>query len=410
MKESKINNTLDFNFSEQDKTITRSEKFLSFAFCFILYMPIVNYYISFCLKGLGFETLTIIIYPLVYIVSIVSYIYVLKRTIKPIYFLLVFFFLLSLSVLFFPQNFEAIFTQLFDLPYNPIYRTFFLGFPLLFIPFVICNYTFLNEIARFFSRFTLLIADFAFLYLIIFSGEHFEYLTFSYYLLLPAVYCFIDSINNKNSFFFIVSVFSLFLVSFVGSRGALLSVLVFLLLYCIFFHRDKRKKAFWTTILTVFILITFLFYEEIIKLLIVLSEAWNFESRSLVNLLDATLFESEGRDQISHDLFRAIAQNIFGFGLYGDRPIAGNYAHNIFLEFLVHFGWLFGTILCGLYLYVTVSPIIFNKYKENFDMYMLYFVLFSSTFVKLMFSDSYLLLPSFWALVSISIVIIRSVK
>ncbi len=390
--------------------ITKTEKFLSLAFCFILFVPFANYYASFCLKELGFETLTIILYPLVYIFSVVSYFMVLRYTIKPLYFLMVFVLLVVFSVLFFPQNAEDIFGDIFDLPYNPIYRTVFLGFPLLFIPFVVSDFRYLSEKFSFFSRLTLLIADFSFIYLILLSGADFEYMTFAYYLLLPAVYCFLDSLNRKKVIFFIISILNLFCVAFIGSRGVLISILVFFLFFCFFFYKDTSKRTTLIVLLIIVLSVVILFYEEIIKLLIKLFEAWNFESRTLENLLDSTLFESEGRDEISGELLRALGQNIFGYGIFGDRAITGSYAHNILLELLVQYGCFLGFILIVFYLYITLSPMIFNKYKYNSDVFILYFSLFSSTFVKLMFSDSYLVYPTFWALIAFSILLVRRSK
>lgn len=391
--------------------ITKTEKFLSIAFCFILFIPFANYYASFCLKEFGYETLTIIFYPLIYIFALISYFLVLRQSIKVLYFLLFFLFVLVFSVLNFPQNASYIFGDWLDLPYNPIYRVVFLGFPLLFIPFVIHDFDYLNRKFRFFSRITLLISDFAFVYLIVLDDADFEYLTFANYMLLPAVYCFVDSINRKNVPFFLVSLLSLFCAAFVGSRGALISVLVFFLIFCFFFYTNHNKRAFLIVLLLVSSVIVFLFYEEIIVGLIKLSESLNFESRSLENLLDSTLFESKGRDEISRELLSGIGKNILGYGIFGDRPITGgSYAHNIFLELWVHFGLIVGTLLIIIYLYITFSPMIFNKYKYDSDVFVLYFSLFSSTFVKLMFSDSYLVYPTFWALIAFSILLVWGKK
>lgn len=388
-----------------------SEKLLSFAFCFILFVPFVNYYVSFCLKELGYDTVSIIFYPLIYIFSVIAYLLVFRKTLKPLYFLIAFLFMLIFSVLFFPDNINYIFTGLFDLPYNPIYRTVFLGFPLLFTPFVIKDFKYLSNCFRIFSRITLLIAVFSFVYLIVLAGIKFEYMTFAYYLLLPAIYCFIDSINRKKIIFFIISLFSLFCAALLGSRGALLSVVVFFLMYCFFFYRNGPRKNVLIVLLILVIIFTSLFYEKILEALLDLSKTWNFESRSLENLLDSTLFESKGRDIITKDLIRALGKNLFGYGIFGDRVITGSgYAHNIFLELLIHYGFIFGTILIIGYIYITLSPMFFDKYKKNSDIFTLYFALFSSAFVKLIFSDSYLLFPTFWALIAFSILIIRSVN
>lgn len=391
--------------------IPRSEKFLSFAFCFILFMPFANYYASFCLKELGLQTLTVILYPLIYIFSVISYLLVIRKTIKPLYFIIGFIFVVVFSILFFPQNSEYIFGDWFDLPYNPIYRTVFLGFPLLLVPFVINDFNFLNVCFRLFSRITLLIAVVSFVYLVVLEGADFEYMTFAYYLLLPAVYCFIDSVNRKKLPLFILSVFSLFCAAMIGSRGALLSVVAFFMLYCFFFYQNGYRKRLLITLLILVSIVAIMFYDDIIEGLLKLSESWNFESRSLENLLNSTLFESRGRDMISKKLISAFGQNIFGYGIFGDRTITGgSYAHNIFLELLIHYGCLLGTILIIGYIYITLSPMLFDKYKNNSDIFNLYFALFSSTFVKLMFSDSYLVFPTFWALIAFSLLIVRRRK
>lgn len=390
--------------------ITRTEKFLSFAFCFILFMPFINYYASFCLKGFGYETISVIIYPLIYIISAIAYIQLIRRTIKSLYFLMLFGLFIILTVLIFPQNIGRIFTDIFDLPYNPLYRLVFLGLPLLLIPFEINNFEYLNNKFRVFSYITLFIADFSFIYLIIISGEKFEYMTFAYYLLLPAIYCFIDSVKRKNLFLFVMSCLSLFCSAFAGSRGALVSVLMFFALYCLFFYPNGRTKAILIALLIISIIVAIRFYENIIVYLIDFTDSLNFDSRSLNNLLDETMFDSKGRDQIAEKLYGALPEKIFGYGIFGDRVIAGSYAHNVFLELWIHFGIILGTALIAVYLYITLSPLLFDKYKKNAEVFVLYFTLFSSAFIKLMFSDSYLIFPTFWAMIAFSILIIRMTK
>lgn len=390
--------------------ITRTEKFLSFAFCFILFMPFVNYYGSFCLKGLGYETISVIVYPLIYIVSVLAYIQMIRRTIKSLYFLMLFGVFILLTILIFPQNTGEIFTDIFDLPYNPLYRLVFLGIPLLLIPFQISDFCYLMDKFRYFSYLTLFVADFSFVYLIIISGEKFEYMTFAYYLLLPAVYCFVDSIKRKKLVLLIVSCLSLFFVAFAGSRGALVSVLMFFALYCLFFYPNGRTKVLLIALLIISIIVAIRFYENIIVFLINLTDSLNFDSRSLNNLLDETMFASKGRDRIAEKLYSVLPEKMFGYGIFGDRVIAGSYAHNVFLEFAIHYGIILGVFLSAFYLYITLSPLFFDKYKKNVEVFILYFVLFSSSFVKLLFSDSYLVFPTFWAMIAFSILIIRMTK
>lgn len=98
-------------------------------------------------------------------------------------------------------------------------------------------------------------------------------------------------------------------------------------------------------------------------------------------------FSSEGRLDIFYVVLPAIANNPFGLGIAGDRLLGVIYSHNIILEFLISYGWIFGTLLI-----VAIFAIFFVGLKkaQTTEQRVFVMLLFCSGILKLMVSGTYL--------------------
>ncbi|MBU8906551.1 O-antigen ligase family protein [Desertibacillus haloalkaliphilus] len=216
----------------------------------------------------------------------------------------------------------------------------------------------------------------------------------SYYMLLPIV-IYLDDFLEEFSFsalFFVVS--SLLVILALGSRGAILCVVVFFVLKLI---RSKSKLNFsrllykWITFGGILLLYLFLSY--------ILEFAYNFllnlgiKSRSIQLFLREDIHLS-GRDNIYQNVIREIMDNpLLGIGIGGDRLVSGRgYVHNIFLEILANYGIVLGGIL----LVVLLLLILKSLFVKDSHKYSMIIIWLSLGLIPLMVSSSYLININFW--------------
>ena len=115
--------------------------------------------------------------------------------------------------------------------------------------------------------------------------------------------------------------------------------------------------------------------------------------RIFEKIIEGEIADSTGRDLLISQLLGVLNNQPMGLGLLGDRAIIGVYAHNIFIELLVSFGYFFGSII-SLSL-ITIIILAFKKsLKSNIHLFYVGTVCFG--FLPLLTSHSFLLYPNFW--------------
>src|SRR6185437_5009512 len=91
-----------------------------------------------------------------------------------------------------------------------------------------------------------------------------------------------------------------------------------------------------------------------------------------------------------------------GNGMTGDRVILGGaYAHNLFLELLLEYGIILGSIFSIILLYYLISSLFIKK--KGVLYYLFFAVFFTTGFIKLQFSFSYTLEPTFFMMLALVI-------
>lgn len=213
---------------------------------------------------------------------------------------------------------------------------------------------------------------------IIFDGYS---MGFSYSILLP---CVILMTQNKYVWK-ISSVFLLISMLAIGSRGALLTSLIyFLILYV--WHRPIKKVLVYGCVLGILVI---LLYNPIIDLFTDLFSSIGIESRTLSLLTDGELINHDsGRDELKLGAKKLIDDApLFGNGVWADREYLNIYCHNIYLELLIDFGYIGGWILILLF-----STYILSSFKCLNKQHRLVLIMFLvSTITPLMASSSYLI-------------------
>lgn len=216
----------------------------------------------------------------------------------------------------------------------------------------------------------------------------------SYYMLLPTI-IFIDELMDRFSFKMLVfTALSLLIILSLGSRGAMLCIVVFGSLK---FIRPNSKRTYKRVIgnvsLVSIAVITLVFLEQIMMSLYNFLFKFGINSRTLI-LFFRTGVDLSGRDYIYENVIAEILKNpILGLGIAGDRRVGdGTYVHNLFIEIIGNFGIIFGFLVCLCLIYLVIKAFLI----KNIENYNIVIIWFSLGFVHLFVSSSYLIDMRFW--------------
>lgn len=184
-------------------------------------------------------------------------------------------------------------------------------------------------------------------YIVFFSGvdnysaddRYFTYMEFSY-ALLPFVCSLYKNARDKKSWllfvFFISGLFEMFAF---GSRATVLYTLLFVLMIEMFADPSNVKGILLLGIVTLILIFSF---NSIVNWLAGIPALG--DSYIVQYLINGDLFLSESREIIYQNCSNRI--NTMGLdvsGFFGDRQYCGSvYPHNIVIEILMQWGWIFG--------------------------------------------------------------------
>jgi len=230
------------------------------------------------------------------------------------------------------------------------------------------------------------------------------------YSLLPyiclGIYYAIRSPNVLNWGTIIIS--SIFLL-FLGNRGSILIlVITSVLLYLL---TSKNKLRVFTITSVAILIVVFVFspvFEVVVEYLERVAENLGMSVRIFEKLEEGSLADSNGRDAQAENIRQALRDKpIGGLGLYGDRVLNGTYAHSIYREMWVDFGYLGGTLVFMSLIWILVKAFMVTT---SIDYRAFLLVLMSTGFFKLFFSGSYLLEDTFYYGLGLAISMIRFSK
>ena len=189
-----------------------------------------------------------------------------------------------------------------------------------------------------------------------------------------------------------------------GSRGPILFLGVFIVLYMMIYIQRSRRKFILIGAVVIFGVLLVLFYRNLLEAAIAVTERFGFSSRFLTTMLDGTVSDDNNRGKIWAAAIQMIKDNPFGYGAMGsrhriERYIYAGYPHNVILEILIDFGVIFGGIIL-LAIGISCGMILFGrKYRAWVPLALPFF----STTCSLMISMTYWSVPYFWASIAIII-------
>ncbi len=194
----------------------------------------------------------------------------------------------------------------------------------------------------------------------------------------------------------IVAVASFILAILGGSRGCVLTFMIFVFIYVCKKIEEVRfyKKIIIIAVMAVAFVLIYTNYNTI------LTKISGVNSRAISMFVEGTFTADNGRNEIYKLAIDAIKHVPFlGYGAYGDRQFIApyfywGYSHNIVLEFIIDFGWIFGVLFLGILFYLCVKAVI--KAKGN---QVAVIAILIGANAKLFISDSFWAYPYFWMLI-----------
>lgn len=209
------------------------------------------------------------------------------------------------------------------------------------------------------------------------------------YKLLPHIclVCFY-AFNERKPISIFISIFSAIFLILLGNRGSMICLMTFILLYVLFMPGTKKNKIVISLILIISATFVLTSINRILLYINNVAFELGLSTRFFNMLMEGNLLSSKGRAAIAEKLFTAIFEKpLLGYGVCGDQYIAGTYAHNIGIELWVQYGLIIGTLLFTALIVILVNGIKTAITKEHKAFIL---VLCCSSFMKLLFSSTYL--------------------
>jgi O-antigen ligase len=225
-------------------------------------------------------------------------------------------------------------------------------------------------------------------------------MSIGYYLLLPAIVFlnnFIDKASIKSG---VLAIVSILIILSIGSRGPILCIAIYFILYQIInFKKLNKRKFIFNILITIIILLVILYLEEILIMLARVLASYGINSRS-ISLFMQDKVRLSGRELIYRDVLHQIRENpIFGVGIAGDRLYTGTYSHNILIELISSFGVVIGCLII-VSLFIIILKSLFSLDIEGANSILIWLAI---GFIPLFVSSTYLTYFQFWIFLGLAL-------
>jgi len=250
------------------------------------------------------------------------------------------------------------------------------------------------------------------LYYLVSRGNMYGNIAYSQWLgyaLLPSCCIAIGMVINGNLFQLPFMIILLWGVVASGARGPLVCA-IFATTLLILGRADLKSFKWWGLILICVLLgiSIYSYYEEILYILVRMFNEMNISTRTLNALLTQSFTQSSDRDSLAYGVWKGIRANPLGIGVFRDRQILrpyigravsseGTYAHNFFMECLLQYGLILGTIIIIIFLRLIIKSFFYTRFNK--EQFICFVVLVSAGFFPLMVSGSYLQWENFYLMI-----------
>lgn len=177
------------------------------------------------------------------------------------------------------------------------------------------------------------------------------------------------------------------LLSF-GTRGPVICAIVFIAIYLLFIRPSKYQKTM--RIITVACAVYAMsFLDQFMTFMQSMTFQLGMSTRIFDKYFEGELEDSSGRDYIRETLLRelSIDNSLFGHGVLGSYPYVNTYPHNIVLEFLFSFGWVWGIAILFCIVYI-IAKMLINTHQCEINV-TFGIILVIASILKLCFSSTF---------------------
>lgn len=177
-----------------------------------------------------------------------------------------------------------------------------------------------------------------------------------------------------------------------GARAPILFAIAFMLVNEMFLVENGIKNTVRILLIALPVAACFvLFRSQILQFI----QSYFYDSRFISKLLSDELFVSQGRNEINVVIIRELSNmglNIYG--LFADRFMCNIiYAHNIFFEVWLSFGWIFGTAIM---VYIGFKFVWFWINEKPGEKKTIFAILFFGLFCRYLISGSFIIEGRFY--------------
>ena len=387
----------------------------SFLFAAMFFLPIINGFLNEIFLSIGIPSISSFVYFFIYLLSFyicfVAIVLNYRKTLGLFIFVVSF---ILIQITFHSEVFYVLFNfsgGLSSIALSNFFLLFFLGLSMIFIGQCLdssCQ----RQLELYCKVFSYIVVALYIITMLLHlkSSSRFNYMTIAYNA-LPALliitYCaFVEKKPVAKALFFASTAF----IFIGGCRGALLQLsIAIIILFLINDGTAITAKKMFIIIMALFI--SFIIYINFNQIIIAIGQLLNtigFKSR-IINMflgtsMEGTVFHFDDRSEIYKLTIPEISFLGKGIFIYVDGV---GYPHNIIVEFLLGYGIIFGSILfIGLIILVIRS---YRRVKIINDRFLLiiWVSAFTTIFIKMMVSASYLTDRAFWFYLAFMLYIIR---
>lgn len=384
----------NINYYKSNK-ISKKDLYFAILIAFMFFHnSLLNYFSELIEKIAGISNFQTFFYPFVYFsLFILSYKPDRFKWIRTTDFLIAMFFGVSLLITYvvFPSNWIFIVDQLYTdiLPCIPF---FVLGLCL--------NLD--NETYKIINTINLITIIVNIIYIIYFInsgrdlvGSHGEdYSMYKAYMILPNILMAIEySFRTKKTVPFIITIVGFIYILSMGTRGPIIIVITFFIIYSWLYSKIKRSYKIFLSIIIILLIYMFSSTSIYMDFLLDVKDAL-FNSGVSTRVIDylingEIISNTTGRNDIYSVLINKLnASPLIGYGILGEYAIgfrAG--AHNVYLQILFDFGYPIGICLMIAYIRIVYRAFVISN---NTTMQRWIIMFGCMVFVKGIFSSSFL--------------------
>ena len=231
------------------------------------------------------------------------------------------------------------------------------------------------------------------------------------HLLIFATFMVLGFRENKIRFYLLAFV-SLVEVFLGGSRGPIIYMVA--LVAILYFYKMRNSKSIKQIVMAmaIFVGVAVLVVVGLDNLTRILGQFLSSigfgNSRTVQNLINGSISDDNGRAEIWAIAIEMIQKNGIlglGYGAYGDRYVIRpryiwvGYCHNVFLELLIDYGVIVGSILILIGLYVAIKMLFRIKEEIWRDTFLVFFI----ASCKLLLYGSYWYCEAFWGAIAVGV-------